>query len=241
MKGWLRDHRFGADAAQVLLSLWNQTPSRKREAALGLARFLGGEVAAAGAARRARAASSEYSEAIFDAVRALTGGGDADQRHAITLARRFQPAARLETRRARSAPGFAAALRVQTGAVGRGRARGRSAARGDPAGWIERAVEAAAKQPWRLESNRGELMGWIELFAFSDGPGAVIGALDLLPERHRAPWEMERLLSALGESPDEDAATVLDALAQHDARFLKHHAWLSAIVTRLRTRRAAPA
>lgn len=39
-------------------------------------------------------------------------------------------------------------------------------------------LEAGKTESWRLAENRGELMNWVEPFAFSDHPEAVLGVLD---------------------------------------------------------------
>src|SRR5262249_18653136 len=58
-------------------------------------------------------------------------------------------------------------------------------------------LNAAQAQRWRLDENRGELMGWIELFPFSDDPARVHEGLGMLPEEHRSPHPLRRCLEAL--------------------------------------------
>jgi hypothetical protein len=62
---------------------------------------------------------------------------------------------------------------------------------------LEELLEAGKTQSWRLAENHGELMNWVELFAFSDHPEAVLGELDRLPQEYSYPSSLDRLLSAL--------------------------------------------
>ena len=96
---------------------------------------------------------------------------------------------------------------------------------------VQELLEAAKTESWRLERNHGELMGWIELFAFCDRPKAVFDALDLIPVRHREPWELDRLLSAFSQSPQPDALAALEELARRDPRFLERYEWTNALIT----------
>jgi hypothetical protein len=48
--------------------------------------------------------------------------------------------------------------------------------------------------------------------AFSDRPTAVLDAIKLLPEDHRRHWNLERLVQALGKSPQPGALDALDGL-----------------------------
>jgi hypothetical protein len=95
---------------------------------------------------------------------------------------------------------------------------------------MQELLEAGKKEPWRLEENRGELMGWIELFAFSDRPMAVLDIIDLLPDQYQRPWQLRRLLTALGHSPHEQASQVLEALVKGDPQITQEHEWLAAMM-----------
>ena len=99
----------------------------------------------------------------------------------------------------------------------------------DLATGIDQLMEAAKKETWRLDKNTGELMGWIELFPFSDRPTAVVEILDKIPEPHRQPWDLDRLLMALADSPPDDAVQVLRILADRDKRILDQHYWTAAV------------
>jgi hypothetical protein len=91
-------------------------------------------------------------------------------------------------------------------------------------------LEAGKTQSWRLAENHGELMNWVELFAFSDHPDAVLGVLDRLPQEYSYPSSLDRLLSALAKSPHGSALEVLQALARRDPRLLARHDWAQAVI-----------
>jgi hypothetical protein len=73
-------------------------------------------------------------------------------------------------------------------------------------------------------------MNWVELFAFSDHPEAVLGVLERLPQQYGYPSSLDRLLSALAKSPHDGALDVLLALARRDPRFLARHDWAQAVI-----------
>jgi hypothetical protein len=91
-------------------------------------------------------------------------------------------------------------------------------------------LAAAQTEAWRLEENRGELMGWIELFPFSDAPGRVHEAIALLSEPRRSPHALHRLLEALPHGPEDNALETLNRLAADSAVFLADYAWASALM-----------
>ena len=91
-------------------------------------------------------------------------------------------------------------------------------------------IEAGKTQPWRLSRDHGEMMSWIELFAFFDRPAAVLDAIKLFPQDHRHHWSLERLVQALGKSPQAGALGVLDALARGDESFVRMYDWVKAII-----------
>jgi hypothetical protein len=90
-------------------------------------------------------------------------------------------------------------------------------------------LEQGKKDAWRLDDSRGELMGWVELFAFSDNPKAAHEALETLPKKPHGEWRLERLLTALSRSPHPDALSVLLELAARSPKLHSEHDWLNAI------------
>jgi hypothetical protein len=91
-------------------------------------------------------------------------------------------------------------------------------------------LEAARTQTWRLNQNRGELMVWIDLFPFSDDPARIHEAIALLPEQHRQPYALHRLLETLPQSPAVSALATLERLATDDPSFLQDFAWMDALL-----------
>lgn len=91
-------------------------------------------------------------------------------------------------------------------------------------------LELAKKEPWQLEESSERLMGWIELFAFSDRPLAVLEALNLLTSEQQHPRRLSRLLLALSQSPHDDTLQVLLELANRDPKMMKEYDWINAII-----------
>ena len=83
--------------------------------------------------------------------------------------------------------------------------------------------ESKAK-PWLVgDQNWWEWEGWLELLPFSDRPAATLDALELIEPSRRHPWQLRRLLSALGYAPTAEADEILTLLQKKDARFFNEH------------------
>jgi hypothetical protein len=93
-------------------------------------------------------------------------------------------------------------------------------------------LEAAIKDRWRLDEDRGELGSWLELFPFSDRPEAILDAIDVLDAEFSRPWRLRRVLEALRDSPDSRCEQVLGALAQRDPRVFAEYEWANALIKR---------
>ena len=199
----LRDTRWGIEAAGALCDIWRRDHGPKER------RFFAGwnDFSEHLAQRTARTAgvppTSDFAEAIFAVVRAM---GDAarserEQQHALGLSvtglalphgnkrREIEqllalPRPIMEKRRL-----LVAAVRAGEMIPAALLAEG-----------LRDLLEAAQRQRWRLDENRGELMGWVELFPFSDDPARLHEALALLPEDRRRPHTLRRLLEALPQS-----------------------------------------
>ena len=81
------------------------------------------------------------------------------------------------------------------------------------------AEEAKSKRWYFTDQNWWEWEGWLELLPFSDRPSATLDALDLIEPIRRQPWQLRRLLSALGYAPADEAEEVLALLQRRDPRF----------------------
>jgi hypothetical protein len=235
LKEYLPDPRFGVQAAGALLEIWNRDhPSGKAP----LAAF-GQDYSRAKQLEKQRReapetlATCDYAEAIFNASRSIATN-EADSRvqlHAIALAvvglgmPHGSKRAEIDSLLTLPVP-YAAKQRLLIASAMAG-----EVLRSDilVAG-TEELLETGKTESWRLAEDRGELMNWVELFAFSDHPEALLGVLDRLPEQYGYPSSFDRLLSALAKSPHEGALDLLQALARRDPRLLARHDWAQAVI-----------
>lgn len=230
MRRYLPGDQFGFDAACVLRDIWQrENPSPKEH------RFALGSDFSEVKARRKQLQDSaqepetcDFSEAIFAVVEELgtAENSENDQRHALRLA-----TIGLSIPHGSKRTMFDRLLALPQPFVCK-QALLRSAA---IAGMIlpadklligtKELLAVAEKEPWRLDHNSGELMSWIELFAFSDRPGAVLEALELVPEHQRRHWHLDRLLSSLSSSPSDGVVQVLLDLKEFEPGFLDDYSW----------------
>jgi hypothetical protein len=235
LKGYLPDLRFGANAAGALWEIWNhEHPSGmvphfafghdySRAKDLGKQRRDAPETLAA----------CDYSDAIFDVV-SSTGTKEAEpavQRHALPLAvvglgmPHGSKRAEIDALLALPVP-YAAKQRLLIAAA----MAGEIVPADVLVAGIDELLETGKTEAWRLAEDRGELMNWIELFAFSDRPEAVLDVLDRLPQQYSYPSSFDRLLSALARSSYDNALDVLQALGRRDPRILARHDWVNAVI-----------
>jgi hypothetical protein len=235
MRSYLPDLRFGLDAACALMEIWNREhPTDKDRHFAPWHNF--SEVRA----RRKQRENTQHpmptcdsAEVIFEVTRELgtRDKDDATQRHAIGLAKIGlhlpHGTKRDEVETLLNLPQPYA---IKQGLLTAAAMVGEIISAETLLAGTRELLGIAKKESWRLDENHGELMGWIELFAFSDQPGVVLNAIDLLPAAHRHAWRLHRLLSALGESPHLDVLPVLVTLAKRDAELLKDYHWLNAMI-----------
>jgi hypothetical protein len=237
----LSDLRWGIYAAGALYEIWSTEHLPKDERIVaGWATYY------QHLSRRAERATgtpptSEFAEAIFVVVRRMGDPtkSDAEQRHALGLA----------------VPGLAmphgakrreidALLALPQPITKKHRLLSAAARAGEviPAtllmGGVQNLVEAAQTQTWRLDENRGELTGWIDLFPFSDDPKKVHDALAILPERCRQPHALRGLLRTVLQGPADSALACLERLAADNPAFQQNFEWIDAVI-RLDTEAAA--
>ena len=233
MEKYLTDLQFGVEAARVLLDLWNRDhPSETNRRWHGWNDY-SGVIAHHAQMGKEPSVSSDFAEAIWNVVRQY---GQAEepaetQQHAVELA---NIAMRMPF--ATNRPEIQALFNLPLPYAAKQNLIVTSAMSGVvlQAEMLTAAVQEllndARTQSWRLDEGRGELMTWIELFAFSDQPIAVLDVLDLLPPNHRGPYQLRRLLDALGHSPHPDAPMVLNTLAERDPRITEDDAWSDALI-----------
>jgi hypothetical protein len=235
LKRYLPHLLFGADAAGALSDIWNR--EHPSPTARPFASWHDYSRAKGLQKQRREApdtlATSDFAESIFEVVRSI-GTPDADpmvQRHALGLAAiglglpHGGKRTEIEALMALPLP-FAAKQRLLIGAAMAGETVQADAL----IAGIDELFEAGRTDSWRLGEDRGELMGWVELFAFSDRPEAVLEVIGRLPGQYNSPRSLERLLSALGKSPHQGALGVLEALAERDPGMAVEYGWLSALI-----------
>ena len=212
----LSDLRWGVDAAGALQEIWSvDHPSQER-------RIFGSwtDFSQHLSRRTERTAStpptSEFAEAIFAVVRSFgdAAKSDAEQQHALALAVTGLALPHGAKRRE-----IDALLALPQPIIHKHRLLVSAARAGEVIpvtllmDGLRNLLKAAQTQTWRLDENRGELMGWIDLFPFSDDPAKVHEALTLLPEQIRRPHALHRLLETLPQSPAVSALATLERLA----------------------------
>jgi hypothetical protein len=235
MNQYLPNVEFGVEAARVLAILWHRAhPSGKER------RFLLGQDFSEVRERwkdrqdpHNPPSTTDFAEAIFATVRSLVNNAqsDAERRHAIAIARVGlgipHGSKRAEIHRLLQLPlPYSSKQGLLTAAA----KAGETIEAEILLAGLRELLEAGKTQMWRLEENYGELMGWIELFAFSDRPGAVIDALELVQPNHRRPWDLRQLLDSFGHSPHGEALDALEQIARRDAAVLNDYEWLNAML-----------
>ncbi len=228
----LGDLRWGKDAAGALLEIWSadHSPQEKRI-------FASWTDYSNHLARRVERAAgtpptSDFAEEIFAVVRTLgdAARSDAEQQHALVLAATGLSLPHGDKRRE-----IDTLLALRQPITHKHRLLASAARAGEiiPAALLMAGVQdllsAAQTQTWRLEENRGELMGWIDLFPFSDDPESVHDAIALLPDLHRRPHALRRLLQTVPQGPADSALITLERLAT-DPAFLREFEWMNAVL-----------
>ena len=230
MKRYLFDPQFCIEAACVLVDMWRREnpPSTERQF------MLGHEFSKVKERRKRRLdsedmlATCDSSEAIFAVVQAL-GTAESDegaQRHALKLAEiglgmpHGSKRTVIERLLALPQPSSSKCGLLRAMAIA-----GEVLPTDVLLGEIKVLLDNSEEEPWRLDPDRGELMEWLELFAFSNQPIAVLETLERVPD-----YGLSRLLSALSYSPSEDAVDVLVELARRRPRMLADYDWWYALV-----------
>jgi hypothetical protein len=240
LKVALGDVHWGLEAAGALYDIW-RADHRPKERCLFASwnDFL--EHLARRAARAAGVpASCEFAEAIFGVVRemgeAARSGGE--QQHALGLTETGLALPHGNKRPEIELLALPRPIIEKRGPLAAAARAGEVAPAELLMEGLRDLLQAAQRQRWRLDENRGELMGWIELFPFSDDPARVHEALAMLPQQHRRPHVLLRLLEALPHGEPDSALGALQSLAADNAAFLQEYEWMNALM-RLGTEGAA--
>lgn len=232
LKRGLGDVRWGTDAAGALYQIWSDDYPPKERPILGSTSY------SQHLTRRAERAaqtppSSDFAEAIFDVVRTLGKAtkSDSEQQHAVALA---VTGLSLPHGSKRSEIDTLLALPLPITHKQRLLAAAARAGEIIPATLLMEGIQnllaAAQTEAWRLDENRGELMGWIDLFPFSDHPERVHDAIAVLPELRQRPHQLRRLLETIPQGPVLPALATLERLAADNPAFRGEFEWLNALL-----------
>jgi hypothetical protein len=229
----LSDLRWGIDAAGALLEIWYVDHPPKESPTFGSWTDFSQHLS-----RRAERAAgthptSEFAEAIFATVYTFgdAARSDAEQQHALALAVTGLGLPHGAKRRE-----IDLLLALPQPIMLKYRLLAAAARAGEVIpttllmSGLRNLLTAAQTETWRLEENRGELMGWIDLFPFSDDPEMMHEALRLLPEQRRQPYALRRLLETLPQSPATSALASLERLATDNPAFWREFEWVNALI-----------
>jgi hypothetical protein len=241
LKAGLSDLRWGIDAAGALLQIWSSSNQPPKEGPLFGWTSFPNHLLLRSQRDLGTPPTSEFAEAIFEIVRALghPDKTEAEQHHALGLA-----VTGLGLPHGTKRPEIDLLLALPQPIIRKHRLLVAAARAGEivPAVMVMDGLRdllaAAQTQAWRLDENRGEFMGWIDLFPFTDDPSRVHEALALLPEPHRRPYALRRLLETLPQSPAAPALATLERLATDNRAFLQEFEWTNALI-KLDTEQAA--
>lgn len=233
---YLPDLRFGVTAAGVLLDVWQRGQASQGNNSLAPWRDYSVVKTRRSQRQNARCSSPscDSAESIFTVVREL-GVPDRDemsQLQAIALARIGlglpHGSKRADVDALLALP---VAYAVKQGLLTAAALAGERLPADVLLAGLRELLEAASRESWRLDDNRGELSGWLELFPFSDRPTALLEALALVPQSRRHPFMLRGVLMALANSPEPDGVEVLVTLARQDPQLADQFEWMNAIMS----------
>jgi hypothetical protein len=93
-------------------------------------------------------------------------------------------------------------------------------------------LAAAREKTWMYHESLLEVEGWLQLLPFSDRPAATIEGVELVIGALPQPRHLERVVSALGDAPGEEAERALRELMERHPQIASRHDWARAIVKR---------
>lgn len=237
----LLDDLFGADAAIALLMMSSKAAGSVDDKP-AFRQWPDFEMALANRAARSAdpAATTEYAESIFEAVRTLLDKGDATLLHqAASMAstavlmphgEKSELLRRLLESPLHPRPRKELVTKMLVG--------GEELKAEDIRAGLDQLIEASKTESWLLGDDLGSVVAWLELFAFSDNPHALIEALDMLPRAMpervaRAQRRLRDLLRGIKAMPGGDAIPLLKDLVDRDPTLVDAHELYSAIARRI--------
>ncbi len=237
------DLRWGKEAAGALLEIWLADHSPSKKPNFNQSTDYSHHLIRRAERVKQRPATSDFAEAIFAVAMdfGVASKSDAEQKHALVLG---SVGLALSHGEKRSEIDMLLSLPQPTPCKHRLLVNAARAGEVIPSAILMEGVQAllseAQEQRWRLDENRGELMGWIDLFPFSDGPERVHDAISMLSDQHRSPNALRRLLETIPQSPADTAFVMLERLAADIPAFLGDSQWTSAML-KLNTQEAVVA
>ena len=93
-------------------------------------------------------------------------------------------------------------------------------------------LDSATENSWMFNEQKWKLYEWLALLPFTDRPLATLDVLNIIPTEHQRPWDLGKLLSALGYSPGTDAEDVLSEMAKRNPAFMEVYHWQRAMLCR---------
>ncbi|PUB82947.1 MAG: hypothetical protein DBP02_13330 [gamma proteobacterium symbiont of Ctena orbiculata] len=92
-------------------------------------------------------------------------------------------------------------------------------------------LEIAKKKTWMLSDCDGyEIRKWLDLLPFTNRPVDTLVALHWIPDTLRQPILLEKLVSALADTPSDGGEEVLLKIAEEDPRFYQNYMWRKAVL-----------
>jgi hypothetical protein len=93
-------------------------------------------------------------------------------------------------------------------------------------------LDEAREKPWKYREGLWEIQGWLELLPFTERPVATIEGVDLVRSAFPYPQSMERVVSALGDAPDDGTEQIIGELMRRYPPLASQHDWVRTIVKR---------
>jgi hypothetical protein len=237
MHGYLEDEDFGFDAGWVLKEIWD-----RRHNAPAPSPFKAWPDFATVAARRqerrdgaAPAAAAPPAGMIFAAIERMTAPGTSEKRQRVAIALgpiglsmpHGNQSAAIDALLALPQP-----LRSKRELLAALVLDGEVISAELPLEAIREWLADARQKTWMHREGLWEVKEWLQLLPFSDRPAATIEGVDLVLGAIPHAQDLERVISALGEAPGEEAQRALQELMRRHPQMVFQQDWVRAIVKR---------